>query len=251
MLDRAYFFAAVRRAPFDGSLSQHQVDGMNYLLDVWERFYRVRTSITQLAYCLGTTKHETNHTMQPIKEIGSTAYFMKMYDKTGARPDVAARLGNTQVGDGAKFAGMGNVQSTGRGNARRATKRLRELGIIGDDVDFEVTPELLMRPDLAAHILFIGMEEGWFTGKTLDGDIDDLVDGDEFADFVRARRIVNGKDRAEKIATYSMGFLDALVAATTPAVPSPPLVPIDVPAPIVPRPAAPTLIQRIKALFGF
>jgi putative chitinase len=73
-----------------------------------------------------------------------------------------------------------------------------------------------MEPGIAAAILFIGMEEGWFTGIDLDDAIDDAVDGDEFADFVRARRIVNGTDRAEKIARHAVAFLSALTAASKP-----------------------------------
>ena len=33
-LDRATFYAAVRKAPFGGSLTQSQVDGMNAMLDM-------------------------------------------------------------------------------------------------------------------------------------------------------------------------------------------------------------------------
>ncbi len=256
MLDRAIFFAAVRRAPFNGTLTQKQVDGLNFIVGEWERTYRRRTSIPQFADVLATTFHESAQTMQPIKEIGNRAYFIRMYDKTGARPKIAAQLGNTEVGDGAKYPGMGYVQSTGRANARRATERLRELKIIGPDLDFERTPELLMKPEYAIHILFLGMEEGWFTGKTLDGDIDDAIDGDEFADFIRARRIVNGTDRAEKIAGYGMAFLNALIASLrsaapdpSPVVSSPPIAPAE-PLPLPVPPPPPTLMQRIKSLLG-
>lgn len=32
-MDRSKFFASVRKAPFNGSLTQHQVNGMEALLD--------------------------------------------------------------------------------------------------------------------------------------------------------------------------------------------------------------------------
>ena len=37
MIDRDIFFKAVREKPFGGSLSQEQVDGMNIILDAWDR----------------------------------------------------------------------------------------------------------------------------------------------------------------------------------------------------------------------
>jgi putative chitinase len=160
--------------------------------------------------CSGNAVLETDRTMMPIHEYGNTAYFKRMYDINGARPAKARELGNVHPGDGAKFPGMGLVQSTGRANALRATKRMRELGLIDHTVDFEQTPELLMMPKYAVPILFIGMEEGWFTGVTLDKTIDTVVDGDEFADFVQARRIINGQDRADKIAVAAVHFLQAL-----------------------------------------
>lgn len=213
--NRAPFFAYVRDRlfrGFKGLRGPDQIKGLDFILDTWLATYHGRTPPTQFAYVLATAYHETAATMQPIREYGSPAYFTRMYDITGARPGKARELGNLLPGDGAKFPGMGFVQSTGRGNARRATKRLRELGIIGADVDFEKNPELLMEPQYAIHILFIGMEEGWFTGDTLDKEIDPNIDGDEHADEFRARRIVNGADRAELIAGYADTFLRALQA---------------------------------------
>src|ERR1044071_1113225 len=81
-MNREAFFAAVRHAPFDGRLSQLQVDGMNAILDAWEqRFSQSSSSAVGrpppgtgdrrwLAYMLATTFHETARTMQPIREFG-------------------------------------------------------------------------------------------------------------------------------------------------------------------------------------
>lgn len=215
MLDRAVFYDRVRRPLFDGKMTASQVDGMNAILDEWEKNWREKTPVPQFSYVLATPWWETAKTMQPIAEYGNPAYFTKMYDIRGARPAKARELGNIYPGDGVKFRGMGLVQSTGRNNARRCTKRLRELGIIDQSIDFEQTPTLLMQPRYAIPILFIGMEEGWFTGKTLDQNIDNAVDGDEHADFLKARRIINGSDRAEKIASAADVFLKALKAAAS------------------------------------
>lgn len=211
MIDRAKFFAGVR--PMFGALAQSQVDGMTVILDAWQERYLARTPADQLAYCLATTKHETANTMQPIKEIGNQAYFTRMYDISGSRPAVARRLGNTLIGDGARFCGRGDVQLTGRANYKNATAKLRALGFIDDSTDFVTTPDLVMQPRIAALIMFEGMEDGWFTSVKLDDVIDANIDGDEHADFIRARRIINGSDRAELIAGYADGFLKALTAA--------------------------------------
>ena len=232
MFDRKTFFDHVRQAPFNGTLTQSQVGGMTYLLDAHLK-YGERTSVPQLGYCLATTCWETGHTMQPIKEKGGTTYFTRMYDIKGERPQKARELGNLTPGDGAKYCGRGDVQLTGKYNYEKATKKLRALGF---DVDLVKNPDDAMRPEIAAVILFVGMEEGWFTGLTLDKRIDDEVDGDEHSDFVLARGIINGKDKAEAIADLADDFLDALMAAqaayvdTIIAAPELPLEPVEIPA---------------------
>lgn len=212
--DRTAFFGAIRPALFHGHLSAAQVGGLNAILDVWEESFRARTPPTQLAVCLATAFHETAFTMQPIAERGSTEYFRLNYDVTGRNPARARRYGNIRPGDGAKYRGRGDVQLTWYVNYLKATSRLHELGLIGDAVDLTETPEKAMEPRIAAQIMFLGMEEGWFTGRTLDQLVDPDIDGDEHADFVRARAIVNGADRAETIAGYADRFLKAIAAAT-------------------------------------
>lgn len=232
IVDRRAFFDSLRKSLFTKGFKQSQVDGLQLVLEAWEQSYQDRTPLTQLASVLGTDYHETAGTMQPIHEYGDRAYFMRMYDKTGARPDVAATLGNTDVGDGALFAGRGFPQLTGRANYRRATRRLRELGVIGPDVDFEKSPDLVMQPKYAIPIMFLGMEEGWFTGRKLDDIVDVKIDGDEHSDFVRARSIINGTDRAELIADHSDAFLAALKVAVRTGTPAP--TPVPEPKPVDP-----------------
>jgi hypothetical protein len=58
-----------------------------------------------------------------------------------------------------------------------------------------------------------GMFEGWFTGKKLE----DYIFGNT-CDYVGARKIVNGTDRAETIAGYAEKFQSALLVATSTAV---------------------------------
>ncbi len=218
LIDRAKFFTKVRQKPFGGRLTMQQVEGLNAMLHMWEARFWPRTSLPQMAVMMATAYHETAHTMQPIKEIGNSSYFTRLYDVKGTNPDRARRYGNVNPGDGIRYNGKGYVQLTWRNNYRKATARLRELKLIGPDVDFERQPELVMMPDFALLIMFIGMEEGWFTGQKLDSIVDDRVDGDEFKDFVASRKIINGKDRDQLIAGYAMNFLDALKAGTKPGV---------------------------------
>lgn len=212
-VDRKAFFDAVRKNPFGGKLTGPQVEGLDTILGVWEELFSARTPITQFAVCLATAYHETAHTMQPIRELGGSEYLRLNYDVTGRNPDRARRFGNLRPGDGVKYCGRGDVQLTWFVNYDKATKRLRELGLIPADLDFTVTPDRVMEPRIAAQIMFLGMEEGWFTGKTLDQLVDPQIDGDEHADAVNARGIINGTDRAELIAGYADAFLGALRAS--------------------------------------
>ena len=197
-MNRKAFFDAVRTDPFNGSLGAKQVSGMDAILDEWDR--RGLTDLRWLAYMLATAFHETACSMQPIKEYGGRAYFMRMYDRSGDRPHVARALGNTMVGDGAEFCGRGFVQLTGRRNYALASKKL--------GADFIVAPDLVMVPRHAAAIMYEGMIEGWFTSRKLA----DYFFADR-ADWTNARRIINGTDKAAIVAGYARAFHAALTAA--------------------------------------
>lgn len=199
-LNLSVFFDAVRASLFGGRLTEDQVVGMEAILEAAPS----DLGLEPLAYCLATAYHETARTMQPIKEWGGEAYFRRMYDIQGGRPAKARELGNLQPGDGARFAGRGYVQLTGRKNYVRAGQAL--------GIDLVSDPDLAMRPDIAAQIMFRGMSEGWFTGKRLADYF-----GPGKADPVNARRIVNGLDRADLIAGHHRKFLTALKAATSAA----------------------------------
>lgn len=200
------FFDELRTHVFGGKLRQSQVDGLIDLLKAWEqvaanRGYASAVHDAWLAYILATVFHETARLMQPIKELGGERYFTEMYDISGKRPRVAKRLGNTFIGDGAKFAGRGYVQLTGRGNYAFQSKKHK--------VDLISQPDLLMTDKaLSATILIRGMIEGDFTGKKL---AHYLHAGK--TDFINARRIINGKDKARLIAGYAEKILVALQLA--------------------------------------
>lgn len=193
----AVFFAQLRAGKMLGPvLSQGEVEGCEAILAAC-----VGWPVSWAAYALATAYHETAGTMQPIKERGGEAYFHRMYDIEGQRPHVARELGNVTPGDGVRYAGRGYVQLTGRRNYQRAGA---EVG-----ADLIAQPDLAMRPDIAAGIMRRGMQEGWFTGKSLATYLPEVATA---AQFRNARRIINALDKADLIAGHALAFQAALQA---------------------------------------
>jgi predicted chitinase len=188
------FFTNIKRSLF-GSFSQSQVDGLNSILAACEILGV--TDTRYIAYMLATAYHETNKTMQPIKELGGVSYLTKMYDITGSRPSLAKQNGNTSKGDGVKYAGRGYVQLTWKNNYLKAKLKL--------GVDLVNNPDLALDKDIAAKIMIYGMTEGWFTGKMLSNFFNDTK-----SDWKNARKIINGLDKADNIAVYAQKFYLAL-----------------------------------------
>jgi putative chitinase len=214
------------RPIFGGSMKQSQVDGINVITEAFGRYGD--GDRRKLAYLLATAKHETAHTMQPIHERGKVAYFNKYEPGTA----IGKRLGNTLKGDGYKFRGRGYVQCTGRANYAKAGKKI--------GVDLLANPDAALEPAAAARILITGCLEGWFTGKKLG----DYITANT-SDFVNARRVVNGTDRAALIAGYAAQFLPAIGEPVQPPAPFPPT-PFEqppAPAPVdpIPQPKEPTM----------
>lgn len=194
----AAFFNALRSGLLGPHLSADEVDGLNALLAACREF-----PLSWTAYALATAYHETAGTMRPVREIGSDAYFRRMYDLTGDRPHVAERLGNIRPGDGVLYCGRGYVQLTGRRNYALAQDKL--------GVRLLDEPRLAERADIAAQILREGMTEGWFTGKRF-ADFLPAAGAASRAQFKAARRIINGVDRDVLIAGHAVQFQDALSA---------------------------------------
>lgn len=211
-MNRTYFIARVKAALFGGRISATQIAGLMKLLAYRDAHYPSMSN-QQLAYVLATVKHETAHTMQPVKEYGGNAYYKRMYDIEGERPNVARKLGNTKPGDGVRYCGRGYVQITGRSN-------YRTFGI-------ENTPEKALEPETAARIAFDGMVNGKFTGRALRHYI-----GAVAFDYVGAREIINSRDKAQLIAGYAQAFATALKQAQEqPDSPAPVAAPAPVEAP--------------------
>jgi len=199
-INRKFLFDRSRGDLFDGRLKQAQVEGIAAILDEWEAAMP-EADDRWLAYMLATAHHETGRTMQPIREWGSNRYFFDMYDKDGRRPEVARRLGNTQAGDGVRFCGRGYVQLTGRANYAKYAALLK-LDLLGE-------PDLTMQAPVAVRILFHGMTEGTFTGRKLASYFSPQVE-----DWRNARRIINGLDKADLVASYGKQYYAAISYTT-------------------------------------
>lgn len=253
-MNRAAFYNALRASGlFPNGISQSQVQGMENLLNVWEKYFSGDSDFL-LAYNLATAYHETAHTMQPITERGPVSYFNKY--EPGTR--IGNMLGNTVKGDGYRYRGEGHVQNTGRRNAVVATKRINELFGLG--IDLVKNPEKRGDPFISAISLFLGNKEGWWTDKDLLNYIDgvDESDAEDLREFTEARRVVNGTDKASIIAGYAIKFHKAIETARGAAkieaakAPPPPKLPVPIDAPPAPAPAQPSLlsalIEMVKAI---
>ncbi len=196
-MNKAAFYKAIRGKLFGASLDQSEVDGCEALLAVLDGL-----PLSYMAYGLATPYLETGGTMQPIKEWGGPAYFKRMYDIQGARPQKAKELGNIHPGDGVKYCGRGYPQVTGRNNYAKAE------AIFG--IPFVADPDLMLDAGNAGKVMRHFMERGLFTGKKFSDYLPEY--GPATLDqFRAARRIINGQDRSLDIAKDALVFQDALV----------------------------------------
>lgn len=198
------FFYGVHKQPelfSNGHMTHSQVDGLTRLINVRNKYFN-NDPLDQFTYDIATSYHETARTMQPITERGSRAYF----DKYEPGTHLGKMLGNTMRGDGYLFRGEGDVQNTGRANAAKATKRINEAFNL--DIDLVAKPEMRGDPFISAVSLMLGNKEGWWTEKGLSAYLDgvDESDAEDLREFINARHVVNGTDRAQAIGEYALLF---------------------------------------------
>lgn len=132
---------------------------------------------TQIAYVLATVEHETANTFKPVRE----AFWLTEDWRRRNLPYYP-------------YYGRGYVQLTHKSNYQKYSNILR--------MDLVNNPDLVMQPKNALFILVDGMAKGRFTSKRLG----QYVNGNQ-TDFVRARRVVNGDDRAHHIANLAQNWL--------------------------------------------
>jgi predicted chitinase len=135
---------------------------------------------TQIAYILATTQWETNQTFEPVRE----AYWL---DDNWRKKHLAYY----------PFYGRGFVQLTWRNNYEKYSSML--------DIDMVNDPDIAMQHNVALFVLVHGFKTGTFTGRKITDFIDETK-----TDFVRARRCINGNDKAHEIADLAKKFLATL-----------------------------------------
>jgi hypothetical protein len=198
---RKTFFAGVRAAVFGGRLTTEQVAGMEMILARFER--RGWGDPRSLAYMLATAHHETAASMQPVRETlaandDAAIAILERAWRGGRLPWVSTPYWRRDA-DGKSWLGRGLVQLTHKANYA-AMSRVTGVDLVAD-------PDRALQPDVAVTILLAGMTEGTFTGHRLR----DYFDGRK-ADWVGARWIINGLERAAKVAATARLF-DAAIRA--------------------------------------
>jgi hypothetical protein len=138
---------------------------------------------SQIAYVLATTEWETGRAFQPVKE----AYWKSE----------AWRQANLRY---FPYYGRGYVQLTWEQNYRVYGEKL--------GLDLVNNPDLALEPENALFILIDGFKTGSFTGKK----ITDYIN-DQDTDYYNARRVINGTNHAEDIASLAEKYQEMVESA--------------------------------------
>ncbi len=136
------------------------------------------TDKNQIAYIIATVEWETNHTYTPVKE----AYWLsEKWRKNHLKYY--------------PYYGRGFVQITWKENYLKFAKLL--------GIDLVNEPDLALEFTVAMDILVLGFRDGLFTGRNLNR----YTKASGAFDFVGARHIINGKDKAHTIASMAKTYL--------------------------------------------
>jgi hypothetical protein len=136
----------------------------------------------QIAYVIATAEHETARTYKPVIE----AYWLSEdWRKRNLKKYYP-------------YHGRGYVQITWDYNYEKFSKLLGR--------DFVTNPDEVLDKNVSLFILVYGMSTGMFSGKRLGT----YVNKND-KDFRRARKVVNGNDKAEHIAALAEKWLQKLI----------------------------------------
>lgn len=199
------FWDSIRDSLFKGRMTQGVVDTIDSITDTYIYEAMGQHNSNHLAYCLSTAYHESysaskNPEWEPPREgfaktnEGAVRAVTKLYDQKKISTNYALPDAVT----GLSYYGRSFIQTTWKRNYEKMGDRI--------GLDLVNKPDLLLERPVAAKALVIGMLEGIYTGKKLE----DYNGINGSYDFVRARRIVNGLDKAELIAGYANKFLTAI-----------------------------------------
>lgn len=185
-MDRKKFYETFRAKFGLKRITTDLVAGMEAVLDAIDGL-----PLSWQAYALATSWHETNATMRPVRE----AYWLS---EDWRRRNLRYY----------PWYGRGYVQLTWRTNYIKADKECAAAGLcpLGAII---ASPDKVMELPIAAFILRKGMLEGWFTGVRFSSCLParGVATRKQYMD---ARTIINGRDKADLIEDYAQWFERAL-----------------------------------------
>jgi len=184
-INRSFFFQQTRATLFAGRLAEGQTRGMAAILDRWEQAH-ASADDRWLAYMLATVHHETDKKFAGIREYGHGR----------GKP-----YGRPVPPHGHVYYGRGFVQLTWKENYQKMSP------VCG--ADLVANPDLALELSHCVRILFHGMIHGSFTGRKLADYFNPAREN-----WVEARRIINGLDKAHLIADHARRFYAAISYTT-------------------------------------
>lgn len=157
------------------NITIQQQQGIDSIINEWSEQGGIDKR--QLSYILATVFHETGKRMQPVKEFGGENYLK-------SKPYYP-------------YYGRDFVQTTWLRNY----EKVKEF----TGVDVVSHPDLIANTEMAAKVAVHFMIKGLYTGKKLSDYFSQVKE-----DWINARRIINGTDKAELIAGYAHQFFNDL-----------------------------------------
>ena len=134
----------------------------------------------QIAYVIATAEHESAGTFRPVQEA---FWLSEEYRKTHFYYY--------------PYYGRGYVQLTHKYNYKKYSDLL--------GIDFVSNPDKVLARNISLFILVHGCSIGFFSGKRLG----EYVNKNE-KDYINARKVINGKDKAQHIAKLANKWLNML-----------------------------------------
>lgn len=201
-MNKELFFSSIRVNLFGGKLTQGVVDTIEEIFKALDK-YQV-TDLRQRAYVFATAFHESysannNPQWLPVREGWGLSDQSAINAVTALfkAKKISVNYALAKA-NGKSYFGRGFAQITHDFNYKTMGKR---LGILLYD-----NPDLALNRKYAAEIMVVGMKEGLFTGAKLSTYINSIK-----ADYLNARKIINGIDQQVRIARFADQFYNALI----------------------------------------
>ena len=157
----------------------------------------------QIAYVIATAEHESAGTFKPVQEA---FWLSDNYRKTHFYYY--------------PYHGRGYVQLTHEYNYKKYSDLL--------GIDFVTEPDKVLSRNISLFILVHGCSVGFFSGKRLG----EYVNKNE-KDYINARKVINGRDKAQHIAKLADKWLDMLNSREAEIVPQAKALDFEIPKSII------------------